>query len=100
MYFVLLSSEPYLLTLAKTDYPSIVKKPQSGAGRVALIAGQTLLTTLQQLKTTMDSSVKAVERVEKINIDNNCLMSKMIGTMQHLGNTIEDRDKEERRRAD
>ena len=58
----------------------------------------------------MDSSVKAVERVEKINIDNNCLMSKMIGTMQHLGNTIEDmqhlrntiedRDKEERRRED
>ena len=45
----------------------------------------------------MDSSVKAVERVEKINIDNNCLMSKMIGTMQHLENTIEDRDKEERR---
>ena len=24
LYFVLLSSEPYLLTLAKTDYPSIL----------------------------------------------------------------------------
>ena len=76
----------------------VVKRPQeSGAGRVALIAEQTLLSTLQQLKTTMDSSVKAVEQVEKIIIDNNCLMSKMIGTMQHLANTIEDRDKEKRR---
>ena len=79
----------------------VVKRPQeSGAGRVALIAEQTLLSTLQQLKTTMDSSVKAVEQVEKIVIDNNCLMSKMIGTMQHLANTIEDRDKEEKRREE
>ena len=48
----------------------------------------------------MDSSVKAVETVEKTIIDNNCLMSKMIGTMQHLANTIEDRDKQERRREE
>ena len=92
--------ESPLPTIKRPKFKKVVKKPQSGAGRVALIAEQTLLSTLQQLKTTMDSSVKAVERVEKIIIDNNCLMSKMIGTMQHLANTIEDRDKEERRREE
>ena len=92
--------ESPLPTIKRPKFKKVVKKPQSGAGRVALIAEQPLLSTLQQLKTTMDSSVKAVERVEKIIIDNNCLMSKMIGTMQHLANTIEDRDKEERRREE